>query len=51
MQSINYNGLIGILVKEVKELKNELNKLKTNEKIYNLLFVIVFSFMLSFVQP
>jgi hypothetical protein len=51
MQSINYNGLIGILVKEVKSLKYELNKMKTNEKIYRVLFVIVFTFMLSFMQP
>ena len=51
MQSINYNGLIGILVKEVKDLKHELNKMKTNERIYCFLFAIVFTFMLSFVQP
>ena len=30
MQTVNYNGLIGILIKEIKDLKNE-NKLMKNE--------------------
>ena len=30
MQSVNYNGLIGILIKEIQELKNE-NKLMKHE--------------------
>ena len=29
-QSLNYNGFIAILVREIKELKNELNKMKKN---------------------
>jgi len=30
-QSINYTGLISILIKEVKDLKNEVNELKNNK--------------------
>ena len=54
VQSINYNGFIGLLVKEVKLLKNELKLLKDENKrtyqIYGILFAILFSFMLSFVH-
>jgi hypothetical protein len=30
MQSINYNGLIALLVREIKNIKNEINELKKN---------------------
>jgi hypothetical protein len=54
MQSVNYNGFIGLLVKEVKQLKAELKQLKISSvfqsKIYGILFAIIFSFMLSFIK-
>jgi len=30
MQSINYNGFIALLVKEIQTLKNEIKELKQN---------------------
>jgi hypothetical protein len=32
-QSVNYNGLIGILIKEIKDLKEEIKELKFENKI------------------
>ena len=53
-QSINYNGFIGILVKEIQVLKKEMSLLKTNAEtdrsIINALIIIFFSFMLSFIS-
>lgn len=31
-QSLNYNGLIGLLVKEIKDLKQQVNNLKTDNQ-------------------